>query len=258
MGLEPASSGCCSCSGGPLVPFLDLGPQPMAGWFPRASDAPPDATWPLRPAVCASCWLVQLADQGPDEFNLAGAPLPTSSTSMQAHARTLVANLIRSESVQAGSRVIEVASHGGYLQPYFADRGVVTTTLEDQPARAERVRATGGAAIDGSLEELGRAPTPLSAHSVDLFVDHYLLSHLRRPEAALEGIAWLLTDDPRASVRRVPARPSQLPVVDLAGGRGSTPRPDSHQGLGTAGLRRRLARPHAMRNRAAGGGQRVR
>lgn len=164
----------------------------MAGWFPPLAEPLPDATWPLRPAVCAACWLVQVADPGPDEYDLPGAPAPTSSVSMAAHARALVADLVTRVPVRADTVVLEVASHAGYLQPFFAEAGVVTTVVESQPARAERVRADGGTVIEAPLARLGVDPVGPAPGSVDLVVDHYLLAHLEDPDAALAGIARLL------------------------------------------------------------------
>ncbi|MFI5261352.1 MAG: class I SAM-dependent methyltransferase [Candidatus Limnocylindrales bacterium] len=191
--LGPATKTCHACGDGHLVPFLDLGLQPMAGWFPLPSEALPDAAWPLRPAVCPACWLVQLADPGPAEAEIPGAPPPTGSASMAAHARAFVADLRARAMLRDRTRVVEVASHGGYLQPYFAEDGVATTVLEAEPARAERIRGSRGAVIETSLEAVSSGETLLARGQFDLFVDHYLLAHLDAPEAALAGITRLLT-----------------------------------------------------------------
>ena len=189
---DGATARCISCAAGPLVVFLDLGAQPVAGWFPPLEEPLPDTTWPLRPAVCPACWLVQVADRGPEEVDLPGAPAPTSSASMRAHARALVADLIARVPVGADTVVLEVASHAGYLQPFFAEAGVVTTAVESQPARAARVRADGGRVIEASLARLGVGDGEPRPGTVDLLVDHYLLAHLEDPDAALGGIARLL------------------------------------------------------------------
>ena len=195
LALVPATTPCHSCADGQVVPFLDLGPQPVAGWFPEPGEATPDATWPLRPAVCTSCWLVQLADPGPAEAEVPGAPPPTASSSMAAHARAFVADIRARGLLHVRPRVVEVASHAGYLQPFFAEDGVATSVLEGDLARAERLRRSGGSVIEASLETIASLPSALASGEVDLFVDHYLLAHLAAPEAALAGIAHVLAAD---------------------------------------------------------------
>ncbi len=193
--MQPATRDCHSCADGRLVPFLDLGAQPMAGWFPTADDARPDATWPLRPAVCSTCWLVQLADAGPAEFDLPGARPPTASASMAAHGRAFVADLKARRLVDGQITVLEVASHAGYLQPYFAERGVATVVLEADPTRAARIRASGNGVVETALEDHASGGGPVASGSADLIVDHYLLAHLEAPDAALDGIARLLAPE---------------------------------------------------------------
>ena len=184
---------CRSCGAGSLLTVLDLGMQPAAGDYPVATDVTPaDARWPLRAGVCTTCWLVQLLDPSPDEVDIAGAPAPTSSATISAHAGDLVTELVERDLVRPGARVLECASHGGYLQPFFRAAGIETTVLEPDPERASRLAAGGGQVICERLSSLGRSSTaygPEGAGSWDLVVDHYLLAHVADPEAAIHGLA---------------------------------------------------------------------
>lgn len=186
---------CRSCGRADTAPFLDLGAQPQAGWFPTAADPVPDPTWPLRPVVCPGCWLVQLADDGPDEFEWADAPSPLSSVTMAAHASAFVRDLAHRGLARHDTTILEVASHGGYLQPFFAAAGIETTLLEPQAGRARRARAHGARVLDVGLSELLVDPAVIAPGAVHLIVDHYLLAHLAEPDAAFAAIAGLLAPD---------------------------------------------------------------
>lgn len=179
---------CRSC-GQPTVSFLDLGLQPQAGWFPAADDPRPDPAWPLVAAVCTACWLVQLSGNGPDEYEVAGAPVPTSSATMSAHARALVAWLVERHWARPGAATVEVASHGGYLQPFFRERGVDTLAVGPTAGQAQSLRLAGGRVLESTL---AGAAERAGAGSTDLIVDHYLFAHLSDPDAAMAGVARLL------------------------------------------------------------------
>jgi SAM-dependent methyltransferase len=72
--------------------------------------------------------------------------------------------------LDATSRIVEVASHGGYLQTFFAERHIPTEILpSDSLLAADR--------------RLGHA---------DLLIDNFLLSHLPDPGAGLRAYADLL------------------------------------------------------------------
>jgi hypothetical protein len=137
---------------------------------------------------------VQLVDPGPEEYDLPGAPPPTSSATMAAHARDFVADILAREWVGPG-RILEMASHGGYLQPFFAEAGVRTCVLEGDAARADRLRQAGHEVIAVPLDEAPRSPEVRALGPVSLVVDHFLLAHLPDPDRALAAIAALLAPD---------------------------------------------------------------
>jgi SAM-dependent methyltransferase len=87
-----------------------------------------------------------------------------------------------------------MASHGGYLAPFFAEAGVGTTVIEPDRERAASFGQRGGRVVHLDVDRVGHGDGPL-AGSVELFVDHYLLAHLDAPDAALAAIARLLRPD---------------------------------------------------------------
>jgi SAM-dependent methyltransferase len=190
---------CTSCGTPSLLTVLDLGMQPASGHYPALSELrSADPRWPLRAGVCTTCWLVQLQDDGPDEIDMAGAPAPTSSVTMSAHARGFVAELVARDLARPGARVLECASHGGYLQPFFREAGIDTTVCEPDSERAARLAATGGRVVGETITSLGSSLATRGkgdAEGWDLIVDHYLLAHLGDPQATIGALAQLLAPD---------------------------------------------------------------
>src|SRR4051794_39389626 len=57
---------CRSCGPQPGLLLLDLGLQPLANNLLRPEDiSKPEPKFPLRLAVCSSCWLLQILDWVP-------------------------------------------------------------------------------------------------------------------------------------------------------------------------------------------------
>ena len=172
-----------------LVPALDLGAQPAGGRFPHPDDLP-QPRLPLRLGVCGACGLAQLVDPSPHEPEELDSPSPLSSTTMSAHAREFVEDLIDRGLATGSSRILSIASHGGHLAPFMAERGLRPTILEPNAARAARLEGTGMPVIasdpDGH-DSLGLAPA-----SMDVVVDSYLLAHLERPRVVVRRLVELL------------------------------------------------------------------
>ena len=182
---------CRACDAA-IVPVLDLGAQPSGGGFP-APDDPPDERLPLRLGMCESCGLAQLVDPSPSEADEPDGPSPLSSAMMSAHARAFVDDIVARGLATPASRILSVASHGGHLAPFLAERGLRATILEGSPVRAARLEADGGHVVVGTLD--GDAlPAGLAPGSFDLIVDSYLLAHLERPRLAVRRLAGLLAE----------------------------------------------------------------
>ncbi len=180
----------CRACGGLLAPVIDLGAQPSGGGFP-APDDPPDERLPLRLGVCLACGLAQLVDPSPSEADEPDGPSPLSSAMMSAHARAFVDDILARGLATPASRILSVASHGGHLAPFLAERGLRATILEGSPVRAARLAAGGSEVMVGTLDG-DTLPPGLTPGSFDLVVDSYLLAHLERPRLAVRRLAGLL------------------------------------------------------------------
>lgn len=180
-------SRCRSCAGD-VIEVLDLGRQPVADRFPLPSEGPNVSLHPLRLVRCGTCALVQLPGDGPDEGDDPAGPAPTSSSTMDLHARAFAAELVAGGRGRP-RRILEMASHGGHLSPFFREIGIVSTVLEESDVRARGLRRAGGHAVVGGIETIDAS----SLGSFDLVVDNYLLAHLKRPAAALANMASLVS-----------------------------------------------------------------
>jgi SAM-dependent methyltransferase len=194
-----AGTAPCRACDGPTSLVLDLGDQPQAGLFPEPTAAAAVPLFRLSLALCARCHLVQLDGDGPGEVEDPAAPPPTSSATVGAHARAMVGELVAQGLATRNRRVLELASHRGYLRPFLAEAGIETTVLAPEPEEAGRLAADGARVLERhGFAAVGYAdPRPRDANGepFDLIVDHYLLSHLDRPRAALATLSALLGPD---------------------------------------------------------------
>ena len=180
---------CRACAAA-VEPVVDLGSQPAGGSFPYPGD-PPDERLALRLGTCTSCGLVQLADPSPSELDELDGPSPLASRTMSSHARGFVDDLIARDLAGPTSRILSIASHGGHLAPFLAERGLSATILEASPARAAHISVSAAQVVTGDLDGLV-APAGLAPGSFDLVVDNYLLAHLARPRVALSRLVGLV------------------------------------------------------------------
>src|SRR5712675_1925534 len=103
---------CRSCTQKEGALILDLGLQPLANNLLREEDlAKPEPKFPLRLALCQSCWLLQILDLVPP-VQLFSEYLYFSSFSdlMLRHAREAATRYIKDFSLNAHSHVVEIAS----------------------------------------------------------------------------------------------------------------------------------------------------
>ena len=158
----------CRACGATVEPVVDLGMQPAMSRFPRPED-PPDDLHPLRLGTCPSCGLVQLADPSPPQVDQQDAPSPLTSTTMAAHARGFVDDLVARVLATSERRILSLASHGGHIEPFLRERGASATIVEEPLTVPDA-----------------------STGTYDLVIDNYLLAHLEHPRTALERMAALL------------------------------------------------------------------
>jgi len=136
---------CRSCGNQHGALVLDLGVQPLANNLLRAEDlAKPEPKFPLRVAVCQSCWLLQILDLVPP-VQLFSEYLYFSSFSdaLLRHARAAVEKHIAEFGLNAQSHVVEIASNDGYLLQNFVAAKVPCLGIEPAANIAKVAREKG-------------------------------------------------------------------------------------------------------------------
>jgi hypothetical protein len=158
---------CGGCGGADLQQFLDLGTSPLADYFPATPDEPL-TRYPLRVAVCTSCWLAQLLDVVPDE-ELYGRDYgfyASTSPSIVEYDRKFAAWALERFPEQIQRGVVEIACNDGSLLRHLAATGVKAIGVE--PAIGPAVQAE-------------RRGLRIKNHPFSLALGQRLRDELRRP-----------------------------------------------------------------------------
>lgn len=195
MGRRSDSGGRCRACGHPAPSeVLDLGSHPEANSFPSLDDLANEPRWPLRVFVCEQCWLMQLDSSGPEEATLPGPPPYELSRTMRRHAIEFVDDVLARmpPSPAAGRRVMELASHGAYLQPFLAERGVESVIIEGSAAMAADAAARGYRVLGRQFGETAANEIVTEAGPADVVIDNYLLAHVSDPDDFAAGLVRLL------------------------------------------------------------------
>ena len=186
----------CRFCGAPLERvFADLGSSPLANSFLAAADLDRgEPFYPLCARVCERCWLVQLpAVESSAAIFGDYAYFSSYADSWVDHARRFAAAASERFSLDAGRRVIEVASNDGYLLRHFVARGIGALGIEPAANVAAAAAAIGvptevrffGA--DTARDLVGRG---LAA---DLLVANNVLAHVPDLNDFVAGIELALT-----------------------------------------------------------------
>ncbi len=167
--LMSLSFNCRSCGSGQGALILDLGLQPLANNLLRQEDlSKAEPKFPLRLAVCQSCWLLQILDLVPP-VQLFSEYLYFSSFSdlMLRHARQAAERYIKQFALDQQSLVVEIASNDGYSLQNFQNHGVPCLGIEPAANIAKVAREKGIETLVGffgndlAKELVGAGPAPI-------------------------------------------------------------------------------------------------
>ena len=185
---------CRSCSAETGSLILDLGVQPLANNLLLPEDlSKPEPKFPLRLAVCESCWLLQIVDLVPP-VDLFSEYLYFSSFSdlMLRHAKEAATRYIREFSLNENSLVVEVASNDGYFLKNFKEAGVPCLGIEPAQNIAKVAQEKG---IETLVEFFGNdLATKLTSkgEEADLILGNNVFAHAPFPNDFVAGLGELL------------------------------------------------------------------
>jgi SAM-dependent methyltransferase len=185
---------CRSCAGNKGSLILDLGLQPLANNLLRSEDlAKAEPRFPLRLAVCQSCWMLQIVDLVPP-VQLFSEYLYFSSFSdlMLSHAKQAADRYIKEFSLGRQSLVVEVASNDGYFLRNFHSATIPCLGIEPAANIAKVAREKG---IESLVEffslDLARKLVA-EGRSADLILGNNVFAHAPNTNDFVAGLGHLL------------------------------------------------------------------
>jgi SAM-dependent methyltransferase len=193
---------CRSCSDSSVNEFLDLGNQPLANNLLRLDDSfENEPKFPLKVAVCPSCWLVQITDTIPPVALFEDYLYFSSfSDAMLKHAKQAVEHHTLAGQLDGLSFAVEIASNDGYLLKNFVAMGIPCLGVEPAKNIAEVALAAG---IPTLCEFFGAdtANQVVETHGqADLILGNNVFAHAPDINDFISGMATLLKPDGRIAL----------------------------------------------------------
>ena len=185
---------CRSCGSTDAAHILDLGQQPLANNLLTPADlAKKEPKFPLRLAVCKSCWMLQITDLVPP-VELFSEYLYFSSFSdlMLRHSREACDGYMKEFGLNDKSLVVEVASNDGYLLQNFVKAKVPCLGIEPAANIAKVAREKG---IETLVEFFGKKiASDLAAKNrqADLILGNNVFAHAPDTNDFVAGLKTLL------------------------------------------------------------------
>jgi len=194
------SNQCLSCGRPGRRLILDLGVQPLANNLLTPADlSKPEPRFPLRLALCESCWLLQITDLVPptDLFSeylsfssVSDALLRHSADAVTAHRRNLA--------LGPESLVIEIASNDGYLLKNFVAAGIPCLGIEPAGNIARVAVERGVPTISRFFTAELAAELAEAGKRADLILGNNVFAHVPDINGFVAGLARLLKPQGRA------------------------------------------------------------
>jgi SAM-dependent methyltransferase len=190
---------CRSCGSAQGSLVLDLGIQPLANNLLRPEDlSKPEPKFPLRLAVCQSCWLLQIVDLVPP-VQLFSEYLYFSSFSdlMLRHAKEAAKQYIKAFSLDHRNLVVEIASNDGYFLQNFKAAHVPCLGIEPAGNIAKVARDKGIETIEDFFgKELARK-LEAEGRQADLILGNNVFAHAPNTNDFVCGLEILLKPEGR-------------------------------------------------------------
>ena len=192
--MSNGSFQCRSCTGSSGSLVIDLGIQPLANNYPRVEDlTKAEPKFPLRLAVCESCWLLQILDIVPPKVMFSEYLYFSSfSQSLLNHARDAATRYTSEFNLRSKSLVVEIASNDGYLLQNFVAKGIPSLGIEPAANIAKIAREKG-------VETLVEFFTPELAarlsgqqRQADLVLGNNVFAHVPDTNGFVEAVRTIL------------------------------------------------------------------
>jgi SAM-dependent methyltransferase len=193
---------CRSCGSTDAALILDLGLQPLANNLLTSDDlAKPEPKFPLRLAVCKSCWLLQITDLVPP-VELFSEYLYFSSFSdlMLRHSREAAEKHIAEFSLNPQSLVVEIASNDGYLLQNFVKAKIPCLGIEPAANIAKVAREKGIETLEEFFGQTIATKLAGEKRQADLILGNNVFAHAPDTNDFVAGLKKLLKPSGRIAL----------------------------------------------------------
>lgn len=184
---------CRSCGHDLEVTFANLGSTPLANSFLSLEQLDAmEPHYPLHARVCSNCLLVQLEEVRSAESIFSDYLYMSSySETWLTHCESYACWIKEHLRLDAGSKVVEVASNDGYLLQFFKRQGIKVLGVEPAKNVAEIAIAKG---IPTEIAFFGRqaAERLRAEHQADLIVANNVLAHVPDINDFVVGLTMML------------------------------------------------------------------
>lgn len=186
---------CRHCSSPLSLSLVDLGASPPSNSYLVVEALSRPETWyPLRVAVCTTCWLAQTEDfaERDEFFSDDYAYFSSFSDSWLAHSKAYVDAMVARFGLGADSLVTEVASNDGYLLQYVRAHGIPALGIEPTRSTAEAARVKGIEVLEEFFGVDLATRLVAEGRSADLTAANNVLAHVPDINDFVRGFATLL------------------------------------------------------------------
>jgi SAM-dependent methyltransferase len=186
---------CRNCTNPLYNLFLDLGHAPPSNaYIEPASIDKPEATFPLQVYVCEKCWLVQTNDyvQAEELFNASYAYFSSVSSGWLLHARVYAQMIIKRQSLDKDSLVIEIASNDGYLLKNFVATAIPCLGIEPTTETAQAAMALDIPVLTKFFTLQLAKELVVNNQQADLVIGNNVLAHIPDIKDFVEGLKCVL------------------------------------------------------------------
>ena len=189
-----AGPACRSCQAPLHHRLLDLGNQPLGDVLLAEEELTREASsYPLKLAVCTSCWLLQLdPSQGAPNVPDSHGHNSSYSTTTSGHEQGWAEELISELGIDRHWTVVEVGSGDGSLLRHFAERGARVLGVEAGEAAAARARAAGVPTVRAAFGPEMAQRLIADGWAADLVIANQALPHVDDLDGLLAGVRALL------------------------------------------------------------------
>ena len=158
--------------------------------------AQPEQTFPLDLVLCPDCTLVQITETVPPEKLFREYfYLSSFSDTVLENARQIAERLIKVRGLNAGSRVVEIASNDGYLLKNYQQKGVPVLGIEPALNIARRAEAQGIRTISEFFNDSLARCLCDEGMTADVLHAHNVVAHVADLKGVVAGIGRLLKPD---------------------------------------------------------------